>query len=82
MPTSLRDNNTLQASRAETFAKIQDTLAAGMRVQVSTHYKSTVYEPKHVGMFKLADGSLYVQRGKSWDCIDYCSIRFERKEPT
>jgi len=64
---------------AELLPKIQETLRSGLRVQVSTHLQSTVYDQRHAEMFKAKGNSLFVQRGKSWDCIDYCSIRFERK---
>jgi hypothetical protein len=29
-------------------------------------------------MFRVRGNSLYVQRGKHWDCIDGCAIRFGR----
>ena len=61
-------------------------LAAGGSVQVSTYAKSTIYSPKHAGMFKTGkDGNLYVQRGKHWDCLSYggqflaVSIRLSNK---
>ncbi len=58
--------------------QIQESLKAGLRVQVTTYLKSTVYDSRHVGMFKVAGKSLYAQHGRRWDCIDYCSIRFEK----
>lgn len=63
---------------AERLAEIQEALRAGLRVQVTTYLKSTVYDGRHLAMFKATEKSLYVQRGKNWDCIDYCGIRFER----
>jgi len=64
---------------AERLAEIQAALKDGRRVQVSTHLKSTVYDERHIAMFRTMKNSLYVQRGRAWDCIDYCSIRFERR---
>lgn len=64
---------------SELLPEIQSALRSGLRVQVSTYLRSTVYDSRHAEMFKAKDHSLYVQRGKAWDCIDYCSIRFERK---
>ena len=66
-----------ETPRSALLPKIQETLKSGLRVQVSTHLRSTVYDERHAGMFKASGRSLYVQRGKNWDCIDYCSIRFE-----
>lgn len=46
-------------------------------VQITTYTKSTVYGPKHVGMFKVGkSGSPLVQRGKHWDDISGCKIQF------
>jgi hypothetical protein len=45
-------------------------------VIVATYCKATEYRRKHVAMFKVIGKSLYAQRGKSWDCIDGCAVRF------
>ncbi len=62
------------------LAKIQSHLTADKsnRVVIATAYRSTVCAPKHAGMFRATEQNLYIQRGKSWDCIDYCAIRFGR----
>lgn len=61
----------------EKLAKIQAHLAVkGNKVMVATALRATVYSSKHVGMFKATANGLLVQRGKAWDCIDYCAIRF------
>lgn len=61
----------------EKLAEIQAHLAiAGNVVQVCTHLRATVYSSKHAGMFREANGSLYVARGRHFDCIDYNLIRF------
>lgn len=66
---------------AEKLNKIQTHLAvAANKVLVATAWKATLYSTKHIGMFKVAGTSLYVQRGKVWDCIDYCAIRFGTKK--
>lgn len=57
------------------LAAILGHLAVDGRVVVATPLKATVYTKKHATMFKAHKGSVYVQRGKSWDCIDYCAIR-------
>lgn len=71
--------NDTKPTAAERLAEIQAALKEGRRVQVSTYLKSTVYDERHIGMFRATEKSLYVQRGRAWDCIDYCSIRIERK---
>jgi hypothetical protein len=57
------------------FRFIAANLTAGNSVQITTYTKSTVYKAKHVDMFKLKGASVWVQRGKTWDCIDLCHIR-------
>lgn len=64
--------------------KIEETLARGGVVQVATQTKYTNYHPKHAHLFKYGRFSTYVARGKNWDCIDFCQIRFathERNSP-
>ena len=56
------------------IAWIKARLAAGDNVYVSTYLRATKYQPKHAGMFKAFKNGAYVQRGKSWDCIDFCKI--------
>jgi hypothetical protein len=58
--------------------EIEDHLASGGIVVVATMTKATMYSKKHIGMFKADKSGVYVRRGKSWDCIDYCGIRFGR----
>jgi hypothetical protein len=64
--------------KTELFNKIKETLAQKNGVvQVTTYLRSTVYKHKHADMFRQGkSGSIYVQRGRNWDCIDYCKIRF------
>ena len=56
------------------IAWIKARLAAGDDVYVSTYLRATKYQPKHADMFKAFKNGAYVQRGKSWDCIDFCKI--------
>jgi len=56
--------------------KIAATFAAGGIVQVATHTRYTNYSAKHAEMFKFDRFSAYVARGKHFDCIDFCTIRF------
>ena len=46
----------------------------GKTVYVSTYVRCTKYKPKHRDMFQLADTGVFVQRGKSWECISLCSF--------
>ena len=62
----------------ELFEKIKNHFDKGGCVQVCTAYKAWLFKPKHKDMFKLSkdEKSLYMQRGKNWDCINYCAIQF------
>ena len=55
-------------------AKIQAALEAGAIVQLTTYTKATRYKAQHAGMFKATKAGAWVQRGKSWDCIDGCKV--------
>lgn len=52
-------------------AFIQQHLAAGRTVQITTATRAVRYKPAHVDCFKATKAGAYVQRGKSWDCIDF-----------
>ena len=56
------------------IAWIKAQLGAGRDVYVSTYLRHTKYQPKHADMFKAFKNGAFVQRGKSWDCIDGCKI--------
>jgi predicted SnoaL-like aldol condensation-catalyzing enzyme len=56
--------------------KITETFAKGGIVQVATHLRYTNYTAKHAANFKFDRFSAYVARGKHFDCIDFCQIRF------
>lgn len=50
---------------------------AGGFVRIGTATRYSDLKPKHREMVRLGKtGSLYMQRGKSYDCIDYCSFQF------
>lgn len=57
------------------FAAITEHLKAGGRVQVSTYTHSTVYQPKHLAMFRCGKTGVYVQSGKRWNDIHFSGIR-------
>lgn len=78
----MMSNEQMRAGRFEKWAKcraifsaIKKHLAAGGRVQVSTHTRSTVYTAKHEGMFSCGKTGVYVQAGKQKVDIFYTSIR-------
>jgi polygalacturonase len=61
----------------EKLVAIQEHLSVpGNKVMVATHLKATVYSAAHVSMFRANADGLFVQRGRYWDCIDYCAIKF------
>lgn len=57
---------------------ICDTLNAGGYVVIATATKARRYDVRSVDSFKATKHGAYVQRGKQWDSIDYCGIRFAR----
>jgi hypothetical protein len=56
-------------------AWIKAQLAAGRIVQLTTYTKTASYGSRHADMFKATKAGAFVQRGKSWDCIDYCNLQ-------
>jgi len=71
------ERNKDMTNAAEKLEEIQTHLATkGNKVMVCTHLRATTYDHRHIGMFKANTGGLFVQRGRAWDCIDYCAIRF------
>ena len=66
----------LRYARArQRVAWIKAQLAAGRIVQLATYTKATNYNARHAAMFKATKAGAFVQRGKSWDCIDLCELR-------
>ena len=59
-----------------TAARIAAHLTSGRRVLVGTCTRATVYSKRHADMFRATSSGLYVRRGKHWDCIDHCALRF------
>lgn len=56
------------------FRFIISNLEAGNSVSLTTYTRSTNYKPKHKAMFKIVGRDVFVQRGKSWDCINGTKI--------
>jgi hypothetical protein len=54
--------------------RIQAHLTRGGRVLVATHLKSWIH--RDPDRFQCRRDGVYVRRGKQWDCINYCAIRF------
>ena len=70
----------LRTHRARVLiAGIIGALNSGRIVQVATCTKATQYDARHADMFKATKSGAYVRRGKSWDCIDYATIRVYRE---
>jgi hypothetical protein len=64
------------ANGKKTFNAIINHLQNNGEVYICTYTKAIKYQSKHINMFKLGkSGSVYVQRGKNWDCIDYAGIK-------
>ncbi len=56
------------------FCFIISNLDAGNSVSVTTYTRSVNYKTKHRAMFKIVGRDVFVQRGRSWDCINGCRI--------
>lgn len=76
------NNTQMKAGRFYKWAKARKQIAfivsnlnAGNEVAICTQTRATVFKAKHVNMFKATKSGAYVQRGKSWDCIDFCGIK-------
>ena len=55
------------------YAFIVRAIASGARIQITTYTQSRIYTS--VSQFKLTMKGIYAQRGKNWDCIEFCNIR-------
>ncbi len=55
-------------------AKIQAHLAKGGGVLVATHLKSWICRKPE--QFQCRRDGVYMRRGRQWDCINHCAIRF------
>jgi hypothetical protein len=55
-----------------TYNAIVREISAGKLIQVTTQTHSKLY--KTVAQFKYNSTGVYVQRGKKWDCINFCKL--------
>jgi hypothetical protein len=62
------------ATAAAKLEWIKAHLASSHTIQITTYLRATRYTAKHADMFRLDGNALVVQRGRHWDCIDYCKI--------
>lgn len=77
-------NSEMKAGRFAKLARGRKIIArmtkcwnAGGFVRIGTALRYTDLKPKHREMIEMGkSGSLYMQRGKRKDCIDFCSIQF------
>lgn len=61
-------------SAEKKLAWILDRLSEGRTVYITTALRSTAFKQRHKDMLRVKGDSLYMQRGKNWDCVDYCKI--------
>ena len=54
------------------YKYILSALQQGKRIQVTTYTQSRIYSSE--SQFKAGKYSVYVKRGKNWDCINLCSV--------
>ena len=55
-------------------ARIRAHLARGGRVLVATYAKFWIH--RDPDRFQCRRDGVYLRRGKQWDCINHCAIRF------
>lgn len=78
------DNSQMKAGRIlklqngkRLYGSIVSHIRAGGAVNICTHLRTVKMTAKHAEMIKIGkSGSVYLQSGKSWNCIDFCSFRF------
>lgn len=65
------------SSIQEKFSAIVGHLNAGRTVQFSTYLVALRVTKKHLdgGMIKLVGNDILIQRGKRWDCVNFCAVR-------
>jgi hypothetical protein len=76
-------NNEMIANRYGKWARarrivkaIHGTLSKGGTVTITTQTHQWVYDkPKQAENFRATKTGAYMQRGKRWECIDYCAVR-------
>ena len=75
-------NSQMIAGRFHRYARarkhvawIKAQLAAGRIVQLTTYTKAMGYDARHADMFRATKAGAFVQRGKSWDCIDFTNLQ-------
>ena len=54
------------AEARKLLAFIHGAFARGRRVQIATYGRSTVYSPRHAGLFRVAGAEVLVRRGTRW----------------
>lgn len=64
------------ATARRLVARIQAHISRGGAVIVSTYTKAWQFDARHATYFKASPSGAFMRRGKSWDCIDGCAIRF------
>lgn len=61
------------------IASIRQTLAADGVIQIVGYGRVLECDKRHVEMFKATKSGAYVQRGKSWDCLNFSKIVHYRR---
>lgn len=73
----MKPNRYLRWHKARVLvSRIQSHLNAGGKVMIGTATRHTTYDKRHVDMFRATRTGAFAQRGKNWECIDFCGIRF------
>lgn len=76
-----------EASPADRLAEILRRIEAGQTLYVCTYTRATrvtkrtlvSWRKSGLELFRADARSLYMARGRAWDCIDGCALRFTEK---
>lgn len=63
------------ARNRQIVSSVLEALSAGRRVVIGTYTKATVYDRRHVAMFRADARGAWVQHGKRWEDFSGCSVR-------
>ena len=55
-------------------SSVLGALNAGRRVTLASYTKATIYDRRHVAMFRADARGAWVQRGKRWEDFSGCAI--------
>lgn len=73
----MKPNRFLQWHKArEQYSFIMNALNSGKRIMTGSYTRPTIYDARHIEMFKCGKSACYVRRGKNnWDSLQFTPIK-------